>query len=132
MSSPSREALEVHEHEVAGLHGAVLDRLEAGEPLLQHGQLRVDLGVADLDLAAGDLEALVLAELGHRHDLHLERERVVRGLVERADLQVGRADGVVVEAGLLGLVAPLRHGVLEGLGADEVVADVLEHEVAGT
>ena len=33
-------AREVHEHEVAGLHGAVLDRLQAGEPLLQHRQLR--------------------------------------------------------------------------------------------
>ena len=120
----------VHEHEVAVLDGAVLDRLQARKPLLQHRQLRRDLLVGDLHLALGDLEALVLAEGRHGHGLDLEREAVVLGLVQRADLQVRGADGVLPETGLAeGLVAPLRDGVLEGLAADEVCADVLDHEV---
>ena len=50
-------------------------------------------------------------------------------LVERPDLEVGRADGVFVEPGLFeSLVAPLRDGVLESLAADEVLADVLDDE----
>ncbi len=125
-------AFEVHEHEVIGLHGAVLDRFELGEPLLQHGQLRVDLCLSDFDHALRHLKPLVLAQLGHGHGLHLDREGVVGGLVERARLEVRRADRVVVQAGLAqGFIAPLRDGLLQGLGAQVVGADVLDHEVHG-
>ena len=83
-----------------------------------------------VDLALGHFEALVLAERRDRHGLDLERERVVLALVEGSDLQVGRADCVLVESGVLeGFVAPLGDGVLESLAADEVRADVLDHEI---
>ena len=125
-------AREVHEHEVAVLDRTVLDRLQAREPLLQHGQLRGDLLVRDLDLAPRHFEALVLAQRRDGHGLDLDGEAVVLGLVERTDLQVRGADGVVEQAGLPeSLVAPLRDGVLERLAADEVGADVLDHEVDG-
>ena len=78
----------------------------------------------------GTSRPLYSPSVGHRHGLDLEREAVVCGLVERADLQVRGADGVVVEAGLAeSLVAPLGDGVLERLAADEVGADLLDHQV---
>ena len=72
MGSPSRLPDEVHEHEVAVLHGTVLDGLQAREPLLQHSQLRRDLVVGDLHLTLRHLETLVLAERRNGHGLHLD------------------------------------------------------------
>ena len=67
------EALEVHQHRVALLRGA-LDRLEAGEALADPIDLGVDHLLVDLFLLLADLEALVLAELRRRADADLELE----------------------------------------------------------
>ena len=63
----------VHDHEVAG-RGRALDGVEPGRALAQAVELRVQRLVGHLDLAAADLELLVLAELGLGADPDLDRE----------------------------------------------------------
>src|SRR5207237_278689 len=63
----------VHHHEVT-LGGGTLGGLQARQALAHGGDLLVDLLVRHGGLAASDLEALVLAELGAREHPDLDRE----------------------------------------------------------
>ena len=77
---------------VAALGGA-LDGVQGGQPVAQRLDLLVDRRLVDGRLAATDLQALVLAELGLRAHADLDREGQRLALAGQvADVEVGLAD----------------------------------------
>src|SRR5207248_10990331 len=67
-----QDAAVIDDQEVT-LGGRSLGRLQAGETLTHELDLGVDLLLAHRRIAARHLEALVLAQLGRRHDPDLDR-----------------------------------------------------------
>ena len=80
---------EVDLHEVARDGRPAFDRIEAGQTLLQHGQLSIDLGVCDLDRVLRHFEPGVRAE--HRLGAHLHLGGKGKGLLagEIAEVDLG-------------------------------------------
>src|SRR5205823_620202 len=119
-----QDAPVIDDHEVAR-GGGSLGRLQAGKALAHELDLGVDLLLAHRRIAARDLEALVLAQLGRRHDPDLDREmQRLPARRQLAEVDLGVADGddagplhrVGVPAGQL-----IPHGLLErGLAAGAV------------
>src|SRR5206468_509443 len=84
----------VHDDEVA-LRGRLLDRLQSRGALAQRLELGVDARRVDLGLAAAELQALVVAELGGRAhaDLEVELQRLAllgRDLRLHANTRLGQ------------------------------------------
>ena len=109
--------------------GRALDGVQRGQPVAQALDLRVDGGVVDGRLAAPDLEALVLPELGRGPHADLDREgqrlalarHVVRevdvGLADRGD--AGGVDGVDVPLAQRGAQRLVEHGLAAEAAHDD-------------
>ena len=118
-------AEEVHHHEVAAGGGAV-GRLELGAALAQGLDLGLDRLVADVRLAAADLEPLVVAELGLRADADLDREAQRLALAgQLGQVEVGLADRDDLRAVDRGRV-PAGDRLADGLVEHGVAADALD------
>ena len=121
-------AAEVQDHEVALADRPVLDRGERGELAAHLLQLLVDLLVGDLDLAPGNLDALVLAE--RRLWAHVDRGGELEALIlaqrtRRRDLRLVDRPDVGLDHGLR---VPGRQPVLQRLVVDVVAPQVvLDH-----
>jgi hypothetical protein len=112
----------VHDDEVALLGGA-LDGLQASGALAQALDLAVDRGLVDLRLAAADLDALVVAELGRRAHADLDREGqrlALGGQVAEVDARVAdRGDPRVADRVDVPAADRVAHGLVEhGLAPD--------------
>src|SRR5271165_858577 len=117
----------VDDDEVA-LAGRTIHALKAREALAHRLDLLLDRVLADSRLAAGHLEARVLAQLGPRQhadlDRELERLSLGRQLAER-HLRIAHRDDA---GGLDGVGIPAREGVAHGSLEDGLAADALDHE----
>ena len=120
---------EVDHHEVA-VGGLALDGLQRRGGLAHPLQLGVHLVGGDLRLAAPDLDALVVAELGLGPHAHLDGEgqRVPRvGHSLEVDVWIAdRGDTRVLQR----LLVPARQSVAHGLVEHGLAAHALEHHLS--
>ena len=126
-----RQVADVVDDDEVALPGRPLDRIQAGQALAHRVDLLLDRLIGHHRLAARDLQALILAELGLRQHADLDRE--LQGLALRRQVsQVDRRIAHGHDAGLGDRVGiPARERVPDGFVEHGLAADALQDQRRG-